>query len=76
MRGLFSEITTDRNKKKKGEKLSTEEPLDPETTGWEGRGKDSTFKLSRSANKLTNSVVTLLYILAYKSINSYSNAIT
>ena len=44
MRGLFSEITKDRNKKKKGEKLSTEEPLDPETTGWEGRGKDSTLQ--------------------------------
>ena len=43
MRGLFSEITKDRNKKK-GEKLSTEEPLDPETTGWEGRGKDSTLQ--------------------------------
>ena len=42
MRGLFSEITKDRNKK--GENLSTEEPLDPETTGWEGRGKDSTLQ--------------------------------
>ena len=74
MRGLFSEITKDRNKK--GENLSTEEPLDPDTTGWEEKRKDWTCKLSRSANKLTNSVVTLLYILAYKSINSYSNAIT
>ena len=42
MRGLFSEITKDRNKK--GENLSTEEPLDPDATGWEGRGKDSTLQ--------------------------------
>ena len=41
-RGVFSEITEDRNKK--GKNLSTEEPLDPDTTGWEGRGKDSTLQ--------------------------------
>ena len=75
MRGLFSEITKDRNKKKAKinppKNLSTQRQL-----GGKGGEKIRLCKLSRSANKLTNSVVTLLYILAYKSINSYSNAIT
>ena len=76
MRGLFSEITKGRNKKKKAKNYPPKNLSTQRQLGGKGGEKIRLCKLSRSANKLTNSVVTLLYILAYKSINSYSNAIT